>query len=128
MDWVAKILLRAFENWFAESRLAEKNLEREIDEASIIFRRSITETQLYLGHLLRTDERDLEREANLARLWSDASRETRKINRNVSQSAFAFSEYWANPDISPFEITDKLKGKIKRIYKDGIMSRLVDFE
>lgn len=78
-------------NWLDRTRQRK-------DIASASLRHAITESQIYLGEYERKSERDYKVEADLARAWSAASRDTRSIDTVLSDACYEFSRFWASGD------------------------------
>jgi len=59
---------------------------------------ALDETYLYYRDLEKITERNLDREAQIARYWSAAAIQIRHFNRDLSVICDRKSEYWINPE------------------------------
>lgn len=73
--------------------------KRELkDNALKAISKALRETKLYYQARDRGEGRNYETEANLVRLWSEASVPLRHIDEHLSILCIDKSEYWINPD------------------------------
>ena len=60
--------------------------------------RAINETKLYLSALVRGSRRDMDREGDLSRYWTDVAAKLRGIDEDLAQRCRLKGEYWTDPD------------------------------
>ncbi len=60
--------------------------------------RAINETKLYLSAVARSSQRDMDREGDLSRYWTDAAAKLRGIDEDLAQRCRLKGEYWTDPD------------------------------
>jgi hypothetical protein len=71
---------------------------KRIDAAVEALGSALVETRIYLVSLSRGEERDYAREAQLVRLWNDASQMLERIDDETARLARMKSEYWLRPE------------------------------
>ena len=77
--------------------LLEENRKLK-DGALIVTSNAIYETSLYCRYLELFLKRDLEREAQVAKCWSEAAIQMRHLDKKFASICDNKSEYWINPD------------------------------
>jgi len=77
-------LLKELGNWVDRYKGDDKEILKKREKAATSFRKAVTETQIYLGFLDRSNKRNFETESMLARLWSEASKDSRLIVRDTA--------------------------------------------
>ncbi|MCZ6877225.1 MAG: hypothetical protein O7G29_03690 [Acidobacteria bacterium] len=60
--------------------------------------RAVNETKLYLLELARSEHRDLDREGDLSRYWTDTAARLHGIDDDLAQRCRLKGEYWTDPD------------------------------
>jgi len=109
-------LLMELGKWIDRYKENDKEKSEKLEQAATSFRKAITETQIYLGLLDRTKTRDFETELMLARIWSEASKDSRLIDKDFSNDCYKHSLYWTNPPDSPLEDISELHYLVDRLY------------
>jgi hypothetical protein len=97
--------------------------KEETDEAAFALREAVTETQIFLGQISRSDELQGDAQEKIARLWSDASSKFRHIDRNVSDQCYELSRQLAfSKNIDERELI----ATVERIFESGRHYQLID--
>ncbi len=92
----------------------------EEEEALIALYVSLNETRIYLGLLDRKIEnRNMETEAKLSRLWTAASIKLRRINHDLAERCYIKADYWANPDTWSDTDIKRAKIGVDRIFREA---------
>ena len=73
--------------------------KREVaDNALHAIAEALTETSLYISRYTKTNERELETQEELARLWSSAAVPIRHIDKKLANICALKSKYWVDPE------------------------------
>lgn len=70
----------------------------KIDEALKLTMDALRETRVYANKLRNGKRRDINKEHNIAELWSQASIPLRYIDKDLANKCFIKSEYWLEPE------------------------------
>ena len=110
-------ILKELGAWIDRLLERDNKHSEQLEEASIAFRKVVTETQVYLGDKLISGRPSRERETRLAELWSEAARLTRHFSPQVSEACYQLSVYWALPVESDRKDDKTLLAEIKSVYQ-----------
>lgn len=93
LDVAIKLLpfMPIFPNLFKENRELK-------DGALRVALNALDETSLYCRDLGLSLKRDFDREAQVAKCWSEAAIQMRHLNKKFASICYNKSEYWTNPD------------------------------
>lgn len=94
-------------DWFKTSKTNNRQYNEDYEAALAAFYVALSETRIYIGSLdkriaVASDDahskpRDREAEANLSRLWTQASIRLRNFNPELAGRCLMKGDYWANP-------------------------------
>lgn len=85
-------------NLFGLARRGQTQRQKEYDEALKSLYDALIETQIYIAVLHRDDRPARKKEAELSRLWRDASRKLKGIDSELAEICFDKGTYWINPE------------------------------
>lgn len=85
-------------NWligrFAERE--DRNIERKQGAIDALLD-ALTETRIYFGTQRIERKRNRQKEEELSRLWSEASRKVKPIDEDLAHRCYVKGTYWADP-------------------------------
>jgi hypothetical protein len=108
-------LLSELRQWLDQASKALRRSDETKERASSSVREAIVETRIYIGKIERSDDRNFDGEAKLAKIWATAAKDCRKLDPSASEECEKMSEYWASLLDSPAEDSDET----------GIVMRLI---
>jgi len=106
--------------WLWEKFNSHEKYREELKVAiSHEIREAITETEIYLTSVNRNQKRDFDREATLARKWSQVAAEVAPKDERISSVCLGLSRYWANTPNSPTDFDEEIRELIYLILSEG---------
>lgn len=91
-------LLPVLGSWLKDSIRKRRLLDERGQRAVDAILRAVNETKLYLAVLSRGISRDMGREADLARYWTDTAGALRGIDDALAQRCRLKGQYWTSPE------------------------------
>ena len=95
-----------------------RNIQLKTD-VSLRFRAVITEVEIYLNSIATEDDRDREKEQNIAKMWSEVAAHCAPYHERYSDAFLKISQCWSDPKQVP--IADKILHirATRKLLRDG---------
>lgn len=100
---------------FKKRRLQDDHGQRAVERIL----RAVNESKLYLATLSRGTPRNLEREENLSRFWTDAAGSLHGIDDALAQRCRLKGQYWTTPDQWDAKRLKKARILLTQVSKDA---------
>jgi hypothetical protein len=100
-------------------RLVGKAKQEDMIGVTRTVQSAVTETEIHLTKVNRTQKRDFDKEAELARSLSKVAAELAPKDKNFTDACFYLSSYWANTPTSPIDLDENIRELLNLVLFEG---------